>query len=61
MYFQRRCVGDTTAVYTLRNDGAVGVRNRRRTPDGFDEASARARSATPVTWEPRRASSRGPR
>ncbi len=42
MFFQRRCVGDTTAVYTLRDDGAVGVRNRCRTRDGFDEANGRA-------------------
>jgi apolipoprotein D and lipocalin family protein len=42
MFFQRRCVGDTTAEYTLRDDSAVGVRNRCRTEDGFDEANGRA-------------------
>jgi apolipoprotein D and lipocalin family protein len=42
MFFQRQCVGDTTAEYTLRQDGDVDVRNRCRTKDGFDEATARA-------------------
>jgi apolipoprotein D and lipocalin family protein len=42
MFFQRRCVADTTAEYALRDDGAVGVRNRCRTEDGFDEATGRA-------------------
>lgn len=42
MYFQRRCLGDTTAEYALRDDGEVSVRNRCRTEDGFDEATARA-------------------
>jgi apolipoprotein D and lipocalin family protein len=42
MFFQRRCVGDTTAEYALRPDGDISVRNRCRTEDGFDEATARA-------------------
>jgi apolipoprotein D and lipocalin family protein len=42
MFFQRRCLGDTTAEYTLRQDGGIAVRNRCRTEDGFDEATARA-------------------
>jgi len=42
MFFQRQCVGDTTAEYALRPDGDVSVVNRCRTEDGFDEATARA-------------------
>ena len=42
MFFQRRCVGDTTAEYTLQPDGEIAVRNRCRTEDGFDEANGRA-------------------
>ncbi len=42
MFFQRNCVGDTTAEYALRPDGDISVVNRCRTEDGFDEATARA-------------------
>lgn len=42
MYFQRRCIGDTTAEYALRSDGDISVVNRCRTEDGFDEATAKA-------------------
>jgi apolipoprotein D and lipocalin family protein len=42
MFFQRQCVGDTTAEYALRPDGDISVVNRCRTEDGFDEATARA-------------------
>ena len=42
MFFQRQCLGDTTAEYALRPDGDISVRNRCRTEDGFDEATARA-------------------
>lgn len=42
MYFQRRCLGDTTAEYGVRDDGDLSVVNRCRTEDGFDEATARA-------------------
>jgi apolipoprotein D and lipocalin family protein len=42
MFFQRQCVGDTTAQYTVRPDGEIGVLNRCRTEDGFDEAEGRA-------------------
>ena len=42
MFFQRNCVGDTTAEYAFRPDGDISVRNRCRTEDGFDEATARA-------------------
>lgn len=42
MYFQRNCVGDTTAEYTLRPDGDINVRNRCRTAEGYDEANGHA-------------------
>ena len=32
--FQRKCQSDTTAIYTLRNDGKVQVVNACRTKDG---------------------------
>ena len=42
MYFQRHCVGDTTAEYTLRPDGEVTVDNRCRTASASEHASGRA-------------------
>lgn len=42
MYFQRNCVGDTSANYRLRDDGEIAVTNRCRTREGFDEAHGRA-------------------
>ncbi|HQW38703.1 MAG TPA: lipocalin family protein [Usitatibacteraceae bacterium] len=42
MFFQRQCLGDTTAEYGVRDDGDLSVVNRCRTEDGFDEATARA-------------------
>jgi len=42
MFFQRRCVGDTTAEYSIRPDGDIAVVNRCRTEDGFDEAVGKA-------------------
>lgn len=42
MFFQRNCVGDTTANYALDADGSVKVTNRCSTPDGVDEAIGRA-------------------
>jgi apolipoprotein D and lipocalin family protein len=41
--FQQQCVGDTTATYSLRDDGNVSVVNRCRTRDGHDEVSGVAR------------------
>jgi len=41
--FQKDCIGDITARYTLRQDGMVGVRNACRTADGLDEAEGVAR------------------
>jgi len=42
MYFQRHCVGDTTAEYTLRPNGEVTVDNRCRTATVGEHASGRA-------------------
>jgi len=42
MFFQRNCIGDTTATYTPRSEGVVNVRNRCRTDSGFDEANGSA-------------------
>ncbi len=42
MFFQRQCIGDTTAEYALRPDGDIAVVNRCRTEDGFDEAVGKA-------------------
>lgn len=37
--FQKKCVGDTSASYTLRDDGRVDVINRCRTADGKTDAA----------------------
>jgi apolipoprotein D and lipocalin family protein len=37
--FQKKCVGDTTATYSLRDDGQVQVVNRCRTQDGGAEVA----------------------
>lgn len=42
MYFQRNCIADTTAEYTLRPDGELTVDNRCRTATGIDQAIGRA-------------------
>lgn len=43
MFFQRKCVGDTTAEYTARDDGKVTVLNRCRMENGeFDQAEGEA-------------------
>ena len=42
MFFQRNCVGDTTAEYAPADNGAISVRNRCRTESGFDEATGKA-------------------
>ncbi len=42
MFFQRNCVGDTTAEYSAGEGGAIKVVNRCRTNSGFDEATGRA-------------------
>ena len=44
MFFQRKCVADTTAHYTPQADGTIAVVNRCRTEDGsFNEAEGVAR------------------
>ena len=43
MWFQRNCLGDTTARYTPNPDGTIAVLNRCRTGDGSDEARGLAR------------------
>jgi apolipoprotein D and lipocalin family protein len=42
--FQKQCVGDTTASYSLREGGGINVVNRCRTKGGkIDEAKGRAK------------------
>ncbi|MBP9034742.1 MAG: lipocalin family protein [Pseudomonadales bacterium] len=43
MWFQRNCLGDTTARYTPNPDGTIEVVNRCRTRDGSSEARGLAR------------------
>lgn len=42
MFFQRNCVGDTTAEYAITPERELAVTNRCRTDSGFDEAQGRA-------------------
>ena len=42
MFFQRNCVGDTTAQYALMPDARISVTNRCKTASGFDEATGHA-------------------
>jgi apolipoprotein D and lipocalin family protein len=45
--FQKKCVSDISANYTLRDDGQIKVVNRCRCEDGtFTEAEGRARKAS---------------
>ena len=45
--FQKKCVSDVTANYTLRDDSQIKVVNRCRCEDGtFTEAEGRARKAS---------------
>lgn len=47
LVFQRQCVSDITATYTLTKDGQIRVLNACRTRDGtWDSASGMARPAT---------------
>ena len=50
MFFQRKCVSDTTATYTRRADGTVEVDNACRTTEGKVQRSVGA--AKPVTGQP---------
>lgn len=45
--FQRKCVGETTADYTLLPDGQIRVVNTCATADGSSRAEGRARLAEP--------------
>jgi apolipoprotein D and lipocalin family protein len=48
--FQKQCVSDTTATYSLRDDGRVRVVNRCRVANGqFDEADGQARPTGSVS------------
>lgn len=42
MFFQRDCLGDTTAEYALRPDGDIAVTNRCRSEKGSEQAIGRA-------------------
>jgi apolipoprotein D and lipocalin family protein len=42
LFFQRNCMGDTTAQYALEANARVSVTNRCRTASGFDEAVGHA-------------------
>ena len=42
MYFQRKCLGDTTADYTALPQGGISVLNRCRTKTGTDQAHGKA-------------------
>ena len=42
MFFQRKCIGDTTAEYAPAKGDAIGVLNRCRTESGYDEATGTA-------------------
>ncbi|WP_022974439.1 lipocalin family protein [Xanthomonas maliensis] len=48
--FQKKCRGDITASYTLRDDGLIGVRNSCRTGDGTLAAADGV--ARPVPGQP---------
>ena len=43
MFFQRKCVDDTTATYTRRDDGRITVTNACRTEEGMIETTGVAR------------------
>jgi lipocalin len=51
-FFQRHCLRDTTADYSLRDDGTIAVTNRCETELGeFDEARGAARRYQPSLCE----------
>ncbi len=50
MFFQRKCVSDITATYTLQPDGTVGVRNACRARDGSQQVADGV--ARPVAGQP---------
>lgn len=42
MFFQRQCIGNTTAEYALKSSEEIQVTNRCRTSSGYDEAIGNA-------------------
>ena len=47
--FEKKCSGDSTATYTLRADGKIGVVNQCRLPDGrVESVRGSARAADPA-------------
>lgn len=42
MYFQRQCIAETTAEYSLKQNGEIRVVNRCRTASGYDQAIGNA-------------------
>jgi apolipoprotein D and lipocalin family protein len=52
MFFQRKCVANTTATYTPRADGSIGVRNACDKADG--EQQIAEGTARPVAGHPGR-------
>jgi apolipoprotein D and lipocalin family protein len=42
MFFQRQCVGDTTATYGIKANGELSVTNRCRTQGGVDQVEGSA-------------------
>lgn len=42
MFFQRKCIGNTTAEYARNTDGSVAVTNRCDTADGSTQAQGKA-------------------
>lgn len=42
MFFQRKCIGNTTADYARNTDGSVAVTNRCDTADGSTQAQGKA-------------------
>ena len=56
MFFQRKCVANITATYTVRDDGMVGVRNACDKADGqamVSEGTARTVAGKPAQLEVR--------
>ena len=43
MFFQRKCIADTTAEHSLLPDGNVAVNNRCQTENGYDQAKGKAK------------------
>lgn len=48
MWFERNCIGDISATYSLRDDQRINVRNRCRTKDGVISATGVAEVPDPT-------------